>query len=283
MGTIEDRKKLESQRSEILRRADLHDGEANDAREKLAAIKKQRESPEHLEKCFARDPAAVRLDEKLASEQAQLERDVSSRSGLAAKMRGDLSVTRQQIEELKFRELVETSLEANTSCRAVSVEAKKVIADLVPVVAKLRTHVAGLRAKMEVLPDDDRRKIQRFIDEISKFPGMLLLGELGTIFADSGMPLPLPESALNVDVTRRLDDLRAALQTLWITRTGDAARYGRKMYRAVSNVSGGLGTLTLQPGDLIALDPADEMTKKLLATGAITVVEGETKSLGSAA
>jgi hypothetical protein len=268
-------------RAEILKHAETHDREAAGAREKLAAIKKQRESGNHVEKVLARDPGAIRADEKLAQEQAQFEREISLRSNVAADLRSKISVIDDAIAKLKLVELVEGAAELATSCRTVSVDVTKAIAAIVPIVAKLRAGVADLRAKLEDLPPDARRQVASFIDELSKFPGFLVLGQLGIIFAESGMPLPIPSGAMDKNIVSYLDDVRATLQTLAVSRMGGVVSDGRKMFRAIQNVSGGRGGMSLQIGDVVALDPNDEGTKKLLGFRAIAPIEEKSSSAGA--
>jgi hypothetical protein len=281
MSTIEGRKKLEVNRAEILRHAETHDREAAGAREKLSAIKKQRESGDHVEKVLARDTGAIRADEKLAQEQTQLEREISLRSNVAADLRSKVSVIDDAIAKLKLVELVEDAAELAALCKTISAEATVAIAGIVPIFGKLRTHVAGLRSKLKDLPPDAQRQVQSFIDELQKFPGFLLLGQLGTVFAESGMPLPLPGDVMNRNIVSYLDDVRATLQTLAISRMGGVVSDGRKMFRAIQNVSGGRGGMSLQVGDVVALDPNDEGTKKLLGFRAIAPIEEKSSSAGA--
>jgi hypothetical protein len=281
MSTIDGRKKLEADRAEKLQHAETHDREAAGARDKLAAIKKQRESGTHVEKVLSRDTGAIRADEKLAQEQTQLERESSLRSNVAADLRSKISVIDEGIAKLKLVELVEDAAELATFCRTVSVDAKKAIAGIVPIVGKVRAGVDELRAKLLDLPDDARRQVQSFIDELQKYPGFLLLGQLGTVFAESGMPLPLPGDVMNRNIVSYLDDVRATLDTLAASRMGGVVSDGRKMFRAVQNVSGGRGGLSLQVGDVVALDPNSDATKKLLGFRAIAPIEEKSSSAGA--
>ena len=271
--TIDRRRKLEADRSEVLRRAEVHDREAADAREKLADIKKRRESGDHVEKVLARDPAAIRADQQLAQEQAQWEREISLRVGAAAEMRQKVSGIPEQIANLNLLELVESADELNTFCKTVSADATKAIAAIVPIFGKLRAGVADLRSKLEDLPPDSRRQVQSFIDELQKFPGFLLLGQIGAVFSESGMPLPLPGDVMNRNIVSYLDDIGGTLRTLAISRGGDAGRHGRRMFRALQNVAGGRGGLSLRHGDVVALDPDDDATKKLVGFRAIELIE----------
>jgi hypothetical protein len=268
--TIDLRRKLEADRSEVFRRAEAHDREAADAREKLAAIKKRRESGEHVEKVLARDQAAIRADQQFAQEQAQLEREISLRSGVATEMRQKVSGIPEQIANLKLLELVESADEVNTLCKTVSADGMKAISALVPIFDKLLAGVLDLRAKLEDLPPDAKRQVQSFIDELQKYPGFLLLGQLGVVFAESGMPLPLP---VDKNIASYLEDVGVTLRTLAISRGGDAGRHGRKMFRAIQHVSGGRGGMSLRAGDVVALNADDEATKKLLGFHAIELIE----------
>jgi hypothetical protein len=138
-------------------------------------------------------------------------------------------------------------------------------------IAEIQSHAIALVAVLRSLPVLEQQQLRAFIETLPALFGPAILAEISAALRAAGISAPhVPQGETFRQVVGKFfSDLQTSLVTLMSTRMGGP---GRVRYRALSNIGGGRSGLSLRSGDVVALNPDDEMTRKLLASRAIEQV-----------
>jgi hypothetical protein len=249
--------------------AATHEKEITRAEKRLTEVKELRTRRGHLEKIVAHDAAAIRDDEKLAQEESTLSREVSTRRSLIEDSRRKAESLDSQIENAGVAEAV-------TLADTVAVNWENRATALLPILdafaAELQNFDTGrvtMEAAMHNFPEWAKAwlgkyYLQHLVDKFNSAVSNELSRLVGARGKSSGEFVAASE--------RIFSNVERAFATIGATAARGGA--GRKMFRAIGGVNGLAGGLTVRDGDLICLPVADAETTKLVASGALELIEG---------
>jgi hypothetical protein len=269
---------LEQQRSHITN-AEGHEKEVAIAKGKLLEIQRRRNDRAHLEKLLAQDAGSIRSEEKLSQEQVAIEREISSRSGLASSSRRDAEILGSRIADARFIEAAQSVQAQVSNVANFSAQARPRLDAFATLVLKLQSDALNLIEMLKALPDPAPRQIKNIIDRLQSLFSRALLAEMSKIFKLAVIGFPAVPGDFDAMTGEFFSGTQKAIATLAATRAGGGE--GRKLYRCVGHISGISGGLQARDGDVFALLMDDPETQKLGSSGALAEIAAGAKGVAA--
>jgi hypothetical protein len=244
-----------------------HEKEIVRAEKRLGEVKDLRTRRAHLEKIVAHDAAAIRDDEKLAQEETTLSREVSTRRSLIEDSRRKAEALDPQIENAGVAEAVERATKAAVAWENRATALSPVLDAFAAELKTFETGRAALEAAIRDLPEWARTWLGKyFVQNVVEKFNSALFNELNRVVVARGKSSG-EFVAASEQTFENVERVLAAIRT-----TAEGGGEGQKMFRAIGNVNGLAGGLTVRDGDLICLPVDHPETKKLVEAGAL--IEG---------